>query len=66
MDTLVSIIMPCFNASRTISSSIRSIKAQTFKDFECFIIDDKSSDNSLSLISDLTNLDKRFKIIKFS
>ena len=64
MKVLVSIIMPCFNASKTIKSSLRSVKAQTFKDFECIVIDDNSTDDSLYLIGDIVDQDQRFKIIK--
>ena len=64
MTVVVSIIMPCFNARNTIVSSIKSVQAQTFKDFECIIIDDNSRDDSLLLIQNIIYQDKRFKLIK--
>ena len=43
---LVSVIVPCFNASKTILTTLLSIQNQTMKDFECLIINDGSNDNS--------------------
>lgn len=46
----VSVIMPLYNAAPYLKESIESILAQTFSDFEFFIIDDKSSDNSTEIV----------------
>ena len=58
----VSIITPCFNASKTILNTLRSIENQTFKYFEVIIIDDFSSDNSLQIIDIFISKDNRFKL----
>ncbi|WP_061013189.1 glycosyltransferase family 2 protein [Photobacterium leiognathi] len=49
-DDLISIIMPVFNASETILSSINSVLAQSYDNFELIICDDNSTDDSLELI----------------
>ena len=64
MKIVVSIIIPNFNSERTIISSLTSIKYQTFQSFECIIIDDNSSDNSLNLIEKFISNDQRFVLIK--
>ncbi len=46
----VSIIVPCFNAQRTIKETIESALKQTDIDFEIVVIDDGSVDKSLSII----------------
>lgn len=46
----ISVIMPLYNAAPYLKESIESILAQTFSDFEFFIIDDKSSDNSAEIV----------------
>ena len=46
-----------------IKKCLKSIKAQSFKDFECIVIDDGSTDNTLSLINKTVGNDTRFKII---
>ena len=47
---LVSIITPCYNAAPFISQAIESVLAQSFGDWEMIIVDDCSSDDSLSII----------------
>lgn len=46
----VSIVLPCYNASYTIVETLDSINNQTLEQFECVIINDGSSDNTLNLI----------------
>lgn len=48
---LVSIGMPAFNSSRTISDTIQSILLQTFPDWELLIVDDGSRDDTVSIAS---------------
>ena len=47
----VTIIIPCYNASAYIASSISSIQSQTLTDWEMIIVDDGSTDGS-ALICD--------------
>jgi glycosyltransferase involved in cell wall biosynthesis len=61
---LVSVIMPCYNASNTILHSIESVLNQSYKRLELIIIDDFSTDNSLSIILKFQKTDKRVKLIK--
>jgi glycosyltransferase involved in cell wall biosynthesis len=48
--SLVSIIIPCFNAAGCIQEAIESALAQTYCNKEIIVVDDGSSDNSLPLI----------------
>lgn len=50
MDDLVSIIMPSFNCEDYITSSIRSVQAQTYENWELIIVDDCSTDNTVNKI----------------
>ncbi len=63
MNPLISIIVPNFNSQNTIKSTLKSIQNQIYKNYECIIIDDNSSDDSLKIIRKTTNSDKRFKVI---
>jgi len=57
----LSVIMPAFNAGKYISASIESILNQTFTDFELLIVDDGSTDDTVSKIKSFK--DKRINII---
>ena len=46
MKELVSIVIPTYNAERTIDNTIQSILNQSYKNFELIIIDDSSIDNT--------------------
>lgn len=57
----VSIIVPIYNAEKTIKRCLDSIINQTYKDLEILLINDGSKDNSLEIIKKYK--DKRIKII---
>ena len=59
----VSIILPNRNYAPFIPDAIASIKAQTLTDWECIIVDDASTDNSVEVINGLIADDNRFKLI---
>jgi teichuronic acid biosynthesis glycosyltransferase TuaG len=63
MNSLVSIIMPCYKASKYIKESIESVLNQTYENWELLIIDDCSPDDSLSYIRGML-LDERCKLIE--
>ncbi len=46
-----SLITPCLNSASTISQTLASLKAQTYKDWEYIIIDGGSSDGTLAVIA---------------
>jgi len=56
---LVSIVTPVYNGENTISETIESVLAQTFKDFEMIIVDDISTDNTKKVIEKYAKKDKR-------
>src|SRR6476660_3331354 len=48
--TLVSILIPCFNAERWVSQAIASALVQTWPNKEVIVVDDGSTDGSLKVI----------------
>lgn len=46
----VSVIMPVYNAARTLPESLESIRRQSFRDFELIFVEDGSTDESVELI----------------
>lgn len=55
---VVSVIMPMYNASRFIEESILSVLNQTFNDWELIVVDDYSTDDSVSLVRSFFNDDR--------
>lgn len=62
MKDLISIIIPCHNAEKTISRTLNSIREQDFKDLEVIIVNDGSVDNSLEVLSMFEKIDNRIKV----
>lgn len=61
---LVSIIITSYNRGNLIGTTLDSILLQTYKNWECIIIDDGSTDKSSILINDYVKKDSRFQYYK--
>jgi len=60
----VSIIMPVYNAEKFLDEAINSLLNQSLEDFELIIIDDQSTDHSLSIIRKYKKKDKRIVFLR--
>ena len=61
---LVSIIIPIYNRVHLIGETIDSIILQSYKNWECILVDDGSTDGTLDLLEKYKKNDDRFKIYK--
>ena len=61
---LISAIVPVFNCQNFVNRAIKSIQNQNITDIEIILVDDFSTDNSLSIIEELQKEDPRIKILK--
>ncbi len=59
----VSVILPFYNAEETLERAISSIADQTFKHFECILVDNNSTDGSRGIAESWQKKDSRFKLI---
>lgn len=59
-----SIIVPMYNSADTINSCVESIKNQTYLNFECLMIDDGSTDNTIMECQKLIEDDPRIQLIR--
>ena len=70
MSELISVIVPCYNESRTIEifyQEITKISSVMDKyDFEYIFVDDGSKDDTLDIVKNLSKEDSRAKYISFS
>ena len=63
MDDLLSIIIPAYNIESYIGRCLESLSVQTYKNLEIIVVDDGSTDNTLSIIKEYCNKDNRIKVI---
>jgi glycosyltransferase involved in cell wall biosynthesis len=59
----VSFVIPAYNADLFIQDCLDSIVNQTFQNWECIIVNDGSTDNTLSIIERMAELDSRFSYL---
>ncbi|SDS69108.1 Glycosyl transferase family 2 [Formosa sp. Hel1_31_208] len=63
-EPLISIIIPTFNRAHLIGETLDSILNQSYRNWECIVVDDGSTDNTDTLLKSYTELDPRFKYVK--
>jgi glycosyltransferase involved in cell wall biosynthesis len=59
----ISVILPCYNVEPYIGKCLDSLLAQTLSDIEIICVDDKSTDDTVSVVSEYMSRDKRIKLI---
>ena len=59
----VSVIIPAYNAAKTIAETVDSVLQQEFDDFELIIVNDGSTDHTLEILQQCT--DPRIRIFTF-
>lgn len=60
---VLSIIVPVYKVEKYLPRCLDSIWAQTFKDYECILVDDGSPDNCGEICDEYAQKDSRFKVI---
>ena len=59
----ISIIIPVYNAEKTLPNCIEHLLNQTWHDFELILINDNSNDNTWQIALNIANKDNRIKLI---
>ena len=60
MNSLVSIIVPCYNQAQYLDEALRSVLNQTYQNWECLIVNDGSYDNTEEVAKKWVATDHRF------
>ena len=63
MTPLVSIIIPCYDAQKYLGETLDCLLNQTLRQWECIVVNDGSTDDSLTILRHYERLDSRFKVI---
>ncbi|MFV5688938.1 glycosyltransferase family 2 protein [Flavobacterium sp. ZT3R25] len=63
-NSLVSIIVPCYNQVQYLNEALQSVLEQTYIRWECIIVDDGSPDNTQAVAKQWVEKDSRFVYLK--
>jgi glycosyltransferase involved in cell wall biosynthesis len=57
-------VVPAYNAGATLSETLDSIAGQEFRDWECVVVDDGSTDETAAIAERYCGTDARFRLIR--
>lgn len=59
----VSIVVPAYNRAHIIAKTLDSFIAQTYQEWDCYVVDDHSTDNTAEVVNFYCNKDNRIKYL---
>ena len=62
-EALISIIVPCYNQSLYMRETLDCLKKQTYQNWECVIVNDGSTDNTLEIAKEYVANDHRYILV---
>lgn len=60
---MVSIIIPVYNVEKYVGEALKSVLAQTYKDFEVIVVDDCGTDRSMKVVEEITEKNPCVRIL---
>lgn len=60
---VVAVLMSTYNGSKFLKQQIESIRNQTYSNWELYIRDDDSTDNTLEILKNYELIDKRIHLV---
>lgn len=61
---IVTVIVPAYNYARFLPAALDSVLAQSFRDWECVIVDDGSTDDTPAVARSWVERDRRFRYVR--
>ncbi len=61
---LVSIVTPMYNSAKFIGTTIKSVLNQTYQNWELILVDDYSTDDTVSIVRKYADSDSRIKLVE--
>lgn len=65
-DSLISIVVPVYNAAGFLAHTIAAVQNQTYQNWELLLVDDCSKDNSCFIIEEYAKQDPRIRLLRQS
>ncbi len=63
-EPLLSVVATCYNQERFVADGLESIRAQSYTNWECIVVDDASTDDSVAVIEAAIAGDDRFRLLR--
>ena len=63
-DAVVTVVMPAYNAEKTLLDAIGSVREQTLQEFELVVVDDGSRDGTAEVATEIAGIDPRVRLIR--
>ena len=60
----ITVLIPVWNGEATLSAALRSVARQSEGDFECLVVDDGSTDDSIAIATAIAREDARFRVLR--
>lgn len=60
---MISVVIPLYNKENSVRATLESVRAQSYQDWECIVVDDGSTDKSREVAEQFKIEDFRFKIL---
>jgi glycosyltransferase involved in cell wall biosynthesis len=64
MNSLVSVIVPCYNQAQYLDECLQSVLTQSYSNWECIIVDDGSPDHTKETSAKWCSKDSRFRYLE--
>ncbi len=61
-----SVVIPTYNRAAYLRDALDSVQAQTFPDWELLVVDDRSTDDTARLVTEIARLDPRVRLLRNS
>ena len=61
---LISVVIPAYNAEKTLGRAIESVLAQTYSNIELIVVEDCSWDNTLKIAASYAKKDSRIRVLQ--
>jgi glycosyltransferase involved in cell wall biosynthesis len=63
-NSLVSVLIPAYNAEAFIDQTLDALLAQTYPHFEAIVVDDGSTDRTIEIVNQYIQQDSRIRLIQ--